>query len=296
MRQIESIDVDPLAKTAAQIVVAVGGNPVPILISGLAAKMTAEAEAANPSPDVPEGYTKTEKVLASMLWENTGAHPLDSGFYGRHWEKNRRVKDFKALPVVEAGEDYVHVNIFHYLSAFLERDDVAEELESRFYRFAELPENRTQPWLSLMIDFAYGLEEEGWRYVCDDNSANWVHHLSQNVQFVVIEDENENRYIMLQIHNGADIRGGYTRPRFFKINAADPDEFFYMMDEIWASCNCTSARLMGESWERYEEDGTVTGFPERWEWDRGGKRWVCRDCNGAVEFHSPIEDLRRTAR
>jgi hypothetical protein len=291
-RQIDAIDVDPWTKTVAKAVTALGGNPVPILISGLAAKMTNEKESANPLPEVPADYSKTEKVLASMLWENTGAHPLDSGsMYGRFWERNRKIRDFRALPVVEADEDYVHVNVFHYLSAFLERDDVAEELESRFYQFAELPKNQTKPWLTLMIDFAHGLEEEGWRYMCADNSANWVHHLSQDLQFVLIEDKNENRYIILQIHNGADIRGGYTKPRFFKINVADPDEFLYMMDEISASCGCTPALLKGESWERYTDDGTERGFPEAWEWDKDKKMWVCRHCNGVVEFHSPIEDL-----
>ncbi len=46
-------------------------------------------------------YTPVERQIAKMLTENTGVHMMDSGgFYGRAWQQNRKVKDFKSRPAV----------------------------------------------------------------------------------------------------------------------------------------------------------------------------------------------------
>jgi hypothetical protein len=292
MDMIDQMDVDPLTKAFAGAAAVLGGDPVPILVTGMAVKMTAEAEAKNPMPKVPEDYDETERTIAEMLWENTGCHPLDSGFFGRHWEKNRQIRDFKDTPIVIVDEDYALVNIWHYLCTFLERDDVSKELEKRFYKFAERPENRDKPWIDLMIEFAKRLRREGFRYVCADNSANWEHRLSQDIQFVLLENDDEEKYIILQIHNGADIRGGYTKPRFFKLNEEDDGDFFFKMDELYAECGCTHAYMDIGYCEAYsDDDGTkYDGFPDHWVWDKGAKKWVCKKCNSNVEFHSAIED------
>jgi hypothetical protein len=289
---IDQIDVDPLTKAVAKTATALGGNPVPILVMGMAMKMTAEAEAKNPKPEVPEDYDKTERVIAEMLWENTGCHPLDSGFYGRHWERNRQIKDFKKTPVVIVDEDYVLINVFHYLCAFLERDEISEKLEERFYKFAERPENIDQSWISLMIDFAERLKDEGWRFISMDNSANWDNYLSQEIQFMMIEHEEHGQYLFLQIHNGADLRGGYTKPRVFRLVEPNDGDFFCLMDELYAECGCTFANLEPGYCEAYVNGGDdqIDGFPEYWVWDESIRSYKCNRCGKAVEFHHIIED------
>jgi hypothetical protein len=292
LEQIDRIDVDPLTKIVASTTALVGGDPVPILVAGISAKMTVEAEARHPMPEVPEDYDETERTLAIMLWENTGCHPLDSGFYGRHWERNRQIKDFRDTPVVIVDRDCVLINIWHYLRTFLMRDDVSKGLEERFYKFAERPENRDKPWIELMIEFAKRLRREGFRYVCADNSANWDNYLSQDIQFVMVEHEEFGKYLFLQIHNGADLRGGYTIPRVFKLQEEDDGDFFFKMDELWANCKCTHAYIHRGHCEAYsDDDGTKhDGSPEHWVWDENANSYRCDRCKSPVEFHHEIED------
>jgi hypothetical protein len=292
MDQIDQLDVDPLTRAVAGATALLGGNPVPMLVTGMAIKMTAEAEARNPAPRVPDDYDETEKTIAEMLWENTGCHPLDSGFFGRHWERNRQIKDFRKTPVVLVDEDCVLINIFHYLRAFLERDEISKQLEARFYKFAKRPENEDKPWIDLMIEFAKSLRREGWRYVCADNSYNWDNYLSQDIQFVMIEHEEHGPYLLLQVHNGADVRGGYTKPRVFKLAEENEGDFFCLMDELYAECECTHANIDPGHCEAYvkETDERVDGFPEYWVWDESAEKWVCKKCESTVGFHHVIED------
>ncbi|MEM0148469.1 MAG: hypothetical protein QXY10_02645 [Candidatus Micrarchaeaceae archaeon] len=63
---------------------------------------TKKAEKTNPKPKLPKGYTPVERQIAKMLIENTGVNMLDSGgYFGRHWQENRKVEDFRKRPVVE---------------------------------------------------------------------------------------------------------------------------------------------------------------------------------------------------
>lgn len=58
------------------------------------------------------------------------------------------------------------------------------------------------------------------------NSANGEDMLSQVIQFVYFTWNNE-AYIILQIHGGADVRGGYTKPRVFRADSCgDETEIF----------------------------------------------------------------------
>lgn len=196
---------------------------------------TVEAEEATPTPVQPPDYTEIEKVVAGMLQESTGTHILDSGSaYGRHWQANRRVTDFRKQPPLNAqiwdnGEVIFSIDIFHYLTSMLEIDDRSKALQEEFAEYANKPENEDVSWLALMEEFAGG---SAW------NTYNWETLLSQVLQGVNIDiEEDGEQYILLQIHNGCDVRGGYTAPRIFRV--IDSDYFQLYMSQASAGCKCT---------------------------------------------------------
>ena len=189
-------------------------------------------------------YTETEALIVKMLQENTGSHFLDSGgAYGRNWQRNQKIKSFKDLPAVnfkvwKDGQLELTVNIFHYLSAYLELDKVAKNLQRRFDRFESKPENESVGWLALLEQFVDKLKEKAnIETHGTTNTYNYDNLLSQVLQYAEFEIDGET-YIALQIHNGCDVRGGYTAPKFFRVR--DSGYFHLAQYDIDLSCGCTS--------------------------------------------------------
>jgi hypothetical protein len=290
LNEIEKIPSTEPEKTIAKMITIMGGNPINILSIGLNKYLTNEAEQKNPKLPMPKDYTKTERILHEMLIENTGAHFLDSGgIYGRHWERNRKIKDFRKLPIIKIENDidgpYISINIFHFLNTFLERDNVSEFLEEYFYKLANSEEWKDLSWLGCIEEFADVLKELGYKVYNVFNSYNWENLLSQGIQGMIFENEN-SRYIILQIHNGCDIRGGYTAPRIFKLNEDDDGLFFLAMSEIGATCKCIQVFSddCGYHWYGYENDKHE--FPKQWEWNKDKKAYVCKKCKNKVKFYN----------
>ena len=95
------------------------------------------------------------------------------------------------------------------------------------------------------------------------NTYNWENLLSQGLQFLTFYDENEDMYIILQIHNGCDIRGGYTKPRFFKV--LEEDYFFLAMSDVHAYCDCKSLYSDDSGYHWYDDKtGKLTEPTEIW--------------------------------
>lgn len=159
---------------------------------------------------------KVDNILLSMLKENTGSHFLDSGgAYGRHWQENKGLTVAKLLKQESViwNDGYYTISLFHYLRNQLDIDKVCE----KFNRINKKANN----WDS---DLAYGLSIEGENFllmlnakISDAwNSYNGESSLSQFIQgsYVQIKD---SYYVLLQIHGGCDVRGGYTDAYLFKI-------------------------------------------------------------------------------
>lgn len=197
---------------------------------------------------------ETNQVIIKMLKENTGTHFLDSGgAYGRHWEQNQ-AREFESEPrsVVEFNarcdgtEILVTHNLYHWLKDRLEFDG---ELQKKFDTYCNRPENEDKHWLQLMEEFprlfnAGGIYGEGDPVTV--NTYNGEDLLSQTIQYVFFsvkedvyfaEDGDEpvfldepsdffpgawhiesGDYILLQVHGGCDVRGGYTAPKCFKVD------------------------------------------------------------------------------
>ena len=171
---------------------------------------------------------ETKELVYKMLTENTGKHFLDSGGTdGRMWQRNQRktMQDFEDEDEESYVFDYRYgdiertVSVFHFLTNNLEIDDICEE----FNRLQDENDNwDASPWDSKcnlygvsteayeMLDELHDIEiERTW------NTYNGDSDLSQILQGsnLIIDGE---YYHIIQIHNGADARGGYTHARMFK--------------------------------------------------------------------------------
>jgi hypothetical protein len=162
-----------------------------------------------------------QKVIFEMLTESTGTHMLDSGGgSGRHWQHNQKltIDDFRNEPeavlVLEPDYPEVEISVFHFLtSGAFELDATAQEFNAldcddwrgKFYGTSV----EQCEWLDRQCLEPTG---QGW------NTYNHDSILTQVLQGETLENPDGDTYELIQIHNGADVRGGYTNARLFRIN------------------------------------------------------------------------------
>ena len=174
-----------------------------------------------------------DQTIAAMLTENTGTHMLDSGgANGRAWQRNigKTVEDFRAMPSATA-EIYVReykgetvaeilprVNVFHLLTGG------ALELDEHCREFNAMPVDdwKSNDFYGVSIAGAEWLEMRGFNASGESfNTYNWAANHSQVLQGAELTRESEygeEKYLLLQIHGGADVRGGYTDAKLFKLD------------------------------------------------------------------------------
>ena len=217
--------------------------------------------------------TTTQEILAGMLTENVGSHFLDSGGtpkfdengkyigsehgYGRHVERNQGV-DFEKIPSSTVHfsiynnrlEIELEHNTYHWLEA---RCELSSELDDLFHGkfLEEVDADDDKNWLELMEAFPEWLaeqeDEDGERIYGDArgiygegeplviNTYNHESLLSQVIQFVYFTN-GSGEFVALQIHGGADVRGGYSKPRIFSVgNRSELDVF----DDCQGTIYCT---------------------------------------------------------
>lgn len=182
-----------------------------------------------------------EKII-QMLTENVGRAMGDSGGYpkyddegnyigsevgyGRHYERNQCIKDWDKLPILTVNyqEDdeyiaYFSLNIYHYLVNFLNITEKSEQLNKEFKMFSEKEGNEDKSWLKLIEEFTNDFEE---CWCCSEeiiNTYNYDTILSQNIQYSIFHSNKFNAdFIILQTHNGCDVRGGYSTPYIFQLD------------------------------------------------------------------------------
>ena len=181
---------------------------------------------------------KTIDVIYSMLIENTGTHFLDSGGdSGRHWQANqeRTCQEFARDPVyriydLDTEYPYCRKSVYHHLVDSLEYLDQAnKDFESWVaadpYHWDKNPEGRCLSSLNdaeRYMSLFHGMRKENLD-ARSDNTYNGECDLTQDLQFVYLGDTYDCDIIALSIHNGADVRGGYTNYKIFRI---DPDMFY----------------------------------------------------------------------
>lgn len=200
---------------------------------------------------------ETKEVVAGLLTENTGRHILDSGdAYGRHWQRNQKaagdspVEFFESLPPA-TWEKYsgVVLNVYHFLVATC---DYNERLDRAFHKWVYSgPEDRLINGCGTADEFIEALVAKGWADKNDEWNGQWTNTynsedaLSQVIQYVCVAltDEcpwGEGPHVLLSVHNGADVRGGYTALRAF---ASDPWESPSLFDNARVTLYCGRAEL-----------------------------------------------------
>lgn len=157
-----------------------------------------------------------------MLTTNTGEALCDSGgIYGRHHEKNRKrsLKDFENDPAVSIDSDGAEnskdiqytISLFHYLTKSLLIDAICDDFNAL----------KCKEWNSDI----YGISEKqkdwlfsnGFEFGESFNSYNYESNLSQVIQGTYLKNGTDH-YILLQIHQGCDVRGGYTDAKLFLLS------------------------------------------------------------------------------
>lgn len=169
--------------------------------------------------------TKLQKLVYAMLTTNTGIHMMDSGMAeGRHWQQNQKktIQDFINEPQVDMytddkpdnlkSVDYT-ISVFHYLT-----NNNKFDLDALCDKYNKLKCNdwdgeyygvsaSQQKWLDNR-----GFVVEGESF----NTYNGDSSLSQVLQGTTLKLDDDT-YVLLQVHNGADVRGGYTDAKLFKL-------------------------------------------------------------------------------
>jgi hypothetical protein len=214
---------------------------------------------------IKRAHKKTAEVLQSMLKENTGRHFLDSGgAYGRHWEQNQ-ARDFAAEPAVhikatvweeDRAEISVTLNVYHWL---LER----VVYDGRLDRFMRSRGDESEGDLDDIRWFVKHLRNKGHDVseLGIVNTYNNEDALSQTIQYwhgYIDRDP----YVLLQIHGGCDVRGGYTRPRAFRTN---DDSHLYGNADITLYC-----QPIPPDERQLLMYGPMPHDPHRWQSDNAG--------------------------
>lgn len=174
------------------------------------------------------------RAWLAAIKENTGSHVLDSGgAMGRHWQRNKGL-------TIENAYDWTHrlnvdkwgfsvtINVLHYLESNFVIDRTRT---ARFHRFAHSKEWAGECWfdcLKAWVKSTNGYLTNG------DNTYNHENWLSQEVLMQGFVDGGGDEWYAISTHNGADVRGGYSRPYLCKI---DEIEWNVWMTDGWLGCS-----------------------------------------------------------
>jgi len=207
-------------------------------------------------------------ILVEMMQEGTGKALCDSGdAYGRNWEHNQAIKDFDNLPTIEhdvcqpydkTSEDIsFSVNVYQYLKDILEIDKICEDFNAI---------NIGADWDS----DRYGCSQKAISYLWDIqdikigkawNTYNGENCLSQVLQGYNVKIDGKN-YVILQLHNGCDVRGGYTDARLFSF--VDYEGYINPTPTVYGSVNNKQVDNCYNGWSLTDEDGQpVKLYPKR---------------------------------
>jgi hypothetical protein len=205
----------------------------------IAGRMECEAsEKRNKKPEIKE-EDEIKQAIKEMLVENTGCSILDSGgAYGRGWEKNRhRNFDEEEAVFVEVCNEEVSIqyNIYWYLMNFLSITEDSEMLNKRLQKAMSKSEDS---YMEDIENFMDRCAAKGYTSQEIVNTYNYGNILSQILQYaIIVNDDTDEHFIILQIHNGCDARGGYTKPRVFSLDTDDNFTHFCMaQSDVMAFC------------------------------------------------------------
>lgn len=197
---------------------------------------------------------ETSSVLESMLTENTGMHMCDSGgLNGRMWQRNQ-ARDFKSEPLCSLNIDSSYIEVTARTYPFLmEHLEYAPEMDAEFQKFSNLPENEESPWLYLMESFVDNHPEYESRFGVI-NTYNGECLLDQTLQYISFELGPSEVYLLLQIHGGADVRGGYTKPKAFRFCESHSDGYLRVSNATIFCDSCDNFWYTDDAYHWYHQE------------------------------------------
>jgi len=194
-------------------------------------------------------------TIEGMMKENTGKHFLDSGgAYGRHWERNQGI-DFLTQPPIKVeiynDEILYYINVFHYLN------EAGLEFDSICNNFNDL-QDESDNWDA--DTECYGVSSEAWDYLESQfdatvenvfNTYNGDSNLSQVLQGAYL-DIDQDKYVLIQVHGGCDVRGGYTDAKLFKLDNWDE---YLPSENVYGEIDGIQVDNMYNGYSLTDEDG-----------------------------------------
>ena len=225
------------------------------------------------------------EIIENMMCEDTGKNLLDSGdAYGRHYEENQKNGIMTGPQKVDFwtdGEKETELNpivpLYDFLTYNLEVDGDSERFEDEFYNYIKV--NDLNPYSVYDIEETITVigEYSGYAMI---NTYNYESILSQTIQFIMFSDGYDNIYVCLQIHNGCDVRGGYTLPKIFYVE--NPEYFITGTTDAIISCGCRDYNYYDYDYiETYDDEDYISIdneyiFNHTYVDDNGDLR--CKDC------------------
>lgn len=249
------------------------------------------------------------------------------GENGRHWQINRangidKREEYPVEAYIDNDQKTVeleaHVNIYPFLIKHLDRTENAEFIENLLYTVCGIRD--ISIWSIFEIeelfknDFLYDYYYN--KYYDDNNNDfrdeyydldtpkeinpcpyfnefewlntyNYDEYLSQTLQYLLFSDEYDTDYILLQIHNGADVRGGYTAPRVFEINDLDYFSLYQQQTEVY--CDCGHINYLLDGHELIDHNGRYTDSIELYDkiYDDEQENIRCKKCGNIIKQYIP---------
>lgn len=196
----------------------------------------------------------SSSAIEAMLKQPTGSYLTDSGsIYGSHWERNQGVT-FEACPQTSDSfhawqhqgeglpgrlEINSRVSLYHWMVNNLELD---QALQAKLEDYGRQPGNECLGGLALADCFADDLHESGDSAAAPGCYLTYNYpdrvHLGQDVQFYTLfmdDSQYEPSHLVLSVHGGCDIRGGFSEPKVFKLRGDYDDALGSMHISGWAA-------------------------------------------------------------
>ncbi len=198
----------------------------------------------------------TAKVVIAMFTENTGSNPLDSGgAYGYGYDHAKKIKDWDLIPEV-SWKGYYSKSTYHYIVEHLDYNPI---IDKQFHDFCQEDERKNKNWRICTEEFFEHLELSGYIR----NTYNNDTCLDEVLQYgYSMEPNDDGEYIIIiQTHNGCDVRGGYSVPHVFTTD--DRDAFICdETDGIMYCSECSNYVTTDDAYHWYGGDYGTTNKAE----------------------------------
>lgn len=239
-----------------------------------------------------------KKIIDKILKEPIAHHLCDSGgAYGYIYERNQKEGYLKGLNPVEeyTNEDKeersldVTIPVYDLLTYNCVKDDDVIQFEKKL--FAAFQKHGFEPYEIYEVEEylknegkrEFGITETGVSSLSYTNTYNYEEYISQTLLYITFS-YNDNDYLLLEVHNGCDVRSGYTYPQVFKLE--DIEYFLFSLSDRFCQCECglNNYTFYGRDDVTDSEGDYIDGneiYKRTYVDDEGNVR--CKKCNEIIE-------------